>query len=102
MKRVNFIDAVNSGKVFECPNILYSGVKYQMQEGYLRFLGMHGDWVLSDSVRNIDFINAEFELEDKEITITESQFDEKLERFIMSSTHYASSYEQFKKERMGF
>jgi hypothetical protein len=61
MKTVNFIEAVNSGKKI-CP-IDYSQFYYTVKD----LLG--GDYTIQE------LVNSKFILEEKEITITESQFD---------------------------
>jgi len=71
-KTVDFITAVNSGKRFRSSEV------------------QRGNWIpsISDNLNrywSLTAINAQFELEEKEITITEDQFDENMRIFRYSS-----------------
>lgn len=62
MKTVNFIEAVNSGK--KVNPVEYSQFFYTIKDL------MSGDYTLEE------LVNTKFIIEEKEVTITESQFDE--------------------------
>ena len=71
MKTVNFIEAVNSGKRFRLPD---SQIWYFVDDnGYVKYKNNGYSADVSD--HHIIFINSQFELEEKKITITESEFD---------------------------
>lgn len=88
MKTVNFLEAINSAKRFR-------------PIGHRRWVAIEdGDLVdISGYVKNKDFYNSQFELEEKEITITESQMDDAIERVYSSDAHI--SFISLKRE-LGF
>ena len=87
MKTVNFIEAVNSGKRFRM--VTSSGA---VSESFY-WVADHGDVLRGDKETgdsqwaNIRLIDAQFELEEKEITITESKFYKIIEELNCKNSH---------------
>ena len=84
MKTVNFIEAVNSGKRF----------KYA---GSTEFIGHNFGKVNIYGHELSKLINAQFELEEKSVTITESALEEAVNKYLEGDIMWTS----FKKE-LGF
>lgn len=75
MKTVNFIEAVNSGRNMKTDMI--DLVNYRLESSFRtswQMLKEISECKHTDAVGRI--INAKYELEEKSITITESEFDE--------------------------
>lgn len=76
MKTVNLIEAVNSGKRFRVvnSNIYRSNMLYEVNsKGYVVY--SDDKKIVESLAANTSFVNAQFELEEKKIEITESQFE---------------------------
>ena len=94
MKPVNFIEAVNSGKRFR-------PVDWD-REFY--------DWIDIDGVDQMishNYFNAQFELEEKTITITESELEEKADKIYRETSdeyfsYYPEKYLNKLKKELGF
>jgi len=72
MKTVNFIEAINSGNRFRVLNKCgMTSIWYEVKGGYL-YRSKSKERIESTDV---SFYNHNFELEEKSITITESEFD---------------------------
>tara|TARA_R110000850_G_scaffold261047_2_gene388773 strand:+ start:66 stop:350 length:285 start_codon:yes stop_codon:yes gene_type:complete len=70
MKTVNFIEAINSGKSFNCK--WYNEQIFSVNENNeIEFKDGNESVFIS-----LDFFNSQFEIEEKEVTITESQFED--------------------------
>ena len=74
-KTYNFIEAVNSGKRFRTLDMTYSWLEVKNHQLVQDLMGdeLH--------VEIASIINSQFELEEKTITITESEFDEAWHKF---------------------
>jgi len=85
MKTYNFIDAVNSGKRFKIHNqeTYFKDIKDVFSEG-----NVFGNNCL------LEFINTKFVLEEKTITITESEFE-------AAYLSYGNCFKNFREE-LGF
>lgn len=82
MKKYNFIEAVNSGKRFRT-------------KGSATWLGKCTKF--SNITLTLELINAEFEVEEKTITITESEFNLAWEKLIgWNDVDYTSKSDGFK------
>jgi len=87
-KTVNFIDAVSSGKRF-------------YNDFTSRWFVVRNNRVFDEEegltiAPTIDFINSDFKLEEKSITITESEFDE------VFKNHTGLSTKEYFKKNLGF
>lgn len=86
-KKVNFLEAVNSGQRFRpvnCSN--WYGVTH---DNSVRCLGVG----IVLTVNHLDFYNSDFEIEEKSITLTETEFDEifnKVEPLEYTNTDYGN------------
>lgn len=93
MKTVNFLEAVNSGKRFK-PD--YESTWYYFQGDVL----MRDGYVVDEFCKS--FISSQFILEEKTITITESEFDDVFNNnFLRNGISIHLSFSDFKKE-LGF
>jgi len=92
-KKVNFIEAVNSGKRFRG--------EYDPNCWYLGLIDFNNIWRESRVEQILKEINAGFELEEKKITITESEFDAALERASIGEGGLGVTFNDLKKE-LGF
>jgi hypothetical protein len=89
MKTVNFIEAINSGKRFR--PVDWDGGEW---------VSLIGDELLIEAGDYTKcFFNSQFELEEKQITITESQMNDAIERVYSSDAHL--SFISLKRE-LGF
>lgn len=99
MKTVNFIEAINSGKRFRIVN---NENKYAGTWWFICGVDIRSELTgLVSVTKNI--VNEKFELEDKSITITESDFDEAFDA-LMCCEHVDIPMcfaDQFK-EKLGF
>jgi len=91
MKKVNFLEAVNSGKRFKPESY---DEWFEIREGILR----HGTFDDVEVEFHIDFFNLEFEIEEKSITITESDIEA---AYLECSYPFRQGLIQLKKE-LGF
>jgi hypothetical protein len=100
MKTVNFLEAVNSGKRFKVVNSLFyrADLWYEVDKSKHLIYSDSGE-KLQSLASSVDFINSQFELEEKQITITESQMDDAIERVYSSDAHL--SFISLKRE-LGF
>lgn len=101
MKTVNFLEAINSGKRFRP---VEAG-----ENNNWWFFNEHGElrrYMISEKrdapleLHRCDY-DGYFELEEKSITITESEFDELKAKLGLSSSESLFIHEQYKKE-LGF
>ena len=104
MKTVNFIEAVNSGKRFKtaCNNNRFI---YKINSvGNLVHLSVDGcTWLDANSSKSRDFINSQFELEEKTITITEREFDKACEKYYFNNSDFNSeTFAAVLKKELGF
>ena len=76
MKTYNFIEAVNSGKRFKPVDLDDHGWLYTQEDDEDMYV-MHDGY---KQYMNLEMINAQFELEEKSVTITESKFYEIIEK----------------------
>lgn len=89
MKKVNLIEAIKSGKRFKPVN--------QDDHGWMYVdVDDHGDkyvyWNGAKQFLNLEYLDDEFELEEKKIEISESEFDEA----VRSSLNYCQeNYKEF-------
>ena len=96
-KTVNFIEAVNSGKRFR---IVGSGDDDWLvieRHGYIY-------WKSERQALTTEYINAQYEIEEKTITLTESQFDKAFSNHakLYSYFHYTSERMGWIKKDLGF
>lgn len=89
MKTVNLIEAVNSGRRFRPIGFDFW---YYIQDGDIMLKGE-----LLELCSSIDFINSQFELEEKSITITESQLEEAVDRNLNDDLNWTTL-----KKELGF
>ena len=96
MKKVNFLEAVNSGKRFRFSDLPRGCCWYDDITDFCNAWS-HGD----EEEKLLEYLNNyQFEIEEKTITLTESEFDKKI------GNHFAGGYFHedvvaFKKE-LGF
>ena len=97
MKTVNFIEAVNSGVMFKrVGSGFWYSCDHKNNGAVMKHFGDEKIIVCSD------FINSQFELEEKEVTITGSEFDRCFNKYIVSNMLALDfDYNQLKKE-LGF
>ena len=99
-KTVNFMEAINSGKRFRTKDFPKSQVMsmwHEVKEGFI-FEVNGGEFNIS----NPSFFNAQFELEEKTITITETELDKARFKVLpIGNLTKDEKYKIFKKE-LGF
>lgn len=99
MKTVDFLTAINSGKRFKTDIFIHCGWFWINKHGYLV---CENDEYQDDTICNKEFINAQFELEEKSITITESEFDEAFNKCFMGHRKLMMLSKKDIKEELGF
>jgi hypothetical protein len=95
-KTCNFIEAVNSGKRFRALSGEYTDEWFSVDNsGDLKSQDHHESFWIGKH-----FVNAQFELEEKTITIKESEFDKAWDNHLVKNDN-CPSYVKLKKE-LGF
>jgi len=100
MKTVNFIDAVNSGKRFRLKTFINSDVEDDFGD-FMSVMGVVEGLNQYAQGMHVRFFSAQFELEEKTITITESAFDEALDTVRSGDAVFCLDRSYLKKE-LGF
>jgi hypothetical protein len=94
-KTVDFLTAINSGKRFREVNGHYWFSCDSKNNGH----------ILKDTLKmyiGSDFINSQFELEEKTITISESEFDKWVKFYMTDDCHLNEREYADRKKELGF
>lgn len=78
MKKVNFLEAINSGKRFKPVNQDDNGWLYIDRDDWG---SEYVYWNGNKQFLNLDYLNDEYELEEKKIEISESEFDKAIKKW---------------------